>query len=89
MIRKMQRRFICIALVVLSAAMLLLTGVINTFNWISVQNDISDTMDMVAESNNKLIGHPMGKKENRIRPEEREWFYESRYFIVITDGTER
>ncbi len=89
MIRKMQRRFICIALVVLSAAMLLLTGVINTFNWISVQNDIRDTMDMVAESNNKLIGHPMGKKENRIRPEEREWFYESRYFIVITDGTER
>lgn len=88
MIRKLQRKFICIALVVLSAAMLLLTGVINAVNWISVQSEIHGTMDMVAASNNKLTGHPGGKKEDRMRPDGRESLYESRYFIVVSDGTE-
>lgn len=88
MIRKMQRKFICIALVVLSAAMLLLTGVINMVNWVSVQSEIRDTMDMIAESNNKLTGHPIGKKDGRFRHDGRESLYENRYFIVITDGSE-
>lgn len=48
MIRKLQTRFIRIALVSLTVAMVLVVGIVNVANWISVRRDLSDTMSLLV-----------------------------------------
>ena len=50
MIRKLQKRFIRIALLVLTAAMVLVVGIVNTVNLISVRRELQDTLGMLSES---------------------------------------
>ena len=49
MIRKLQRRFIRIALVSLTVAMVLVVAIVNIANWISVWNELSDTLSFLVE----------------------------------------
>ena len=40
MIRQLQRRFIRIALIALTIAMVLVTGIVNLVNWVSVRGEL-------------------------------------------------
>ena len=51
MIRKLQNRFIRIAVLVLTAAMVIVVGIVNTVNLISVRNELRETLRMLSESN--------------------------------------
>ena len=61
MIRKLQNRFIRIAVLVLTAAMVLVVGIVNMANWISVRNELQDTLKMLSES--EIPGGPGGFQE--------------------------
>ena len=61
MIRKLQNRFIRIAVLVLTAAMVLVVGIVNMANWISVRNELQDTLRMLSES--EIPGGPGGFQE--------------------------
>lgn len=50
MIRKMQHRFARIAVVSLTIAMVLVVGIVNIANWISVRKELSDTLYLLSES---------------------------------------
>ena len=50
MIRKLQKRFIRIAVLVLTAAMVLVVGIVNTANLVSVRGELQNTLRMLAES---------------------------------------
>ena len=50
MIKKLQHRFIRIALVSLATAMILVVLVVNAANWISVRNELRDTLSFLAEN---------------------------------------
>ena len=81
MIRQLRRRFVVASVAVLSAVMILLTVVINMANWISVRQDISDTVDELASS---AVGYSWSKGRSQ-RNRHGESLYESRYFVV-TEG---
>ena len=49
MIKKLQRRFIRIALVALAVAMVLVVLVVNAANWISVRNELIDTLSYLPQ----------------------------------------
>ena len=49
MIRKLQKRFIRIAVLVLTAAMVIVVGIVNTVNLISVRNELQGTLSMLAD----------------------------------------
>ena len=50
MIKKLQRRFIRIALIALAAAMVLVVGIVNAANWISVRNEMNETLSFLADN---------------------------------------
>jgi signal transduction histidine kinase len=50
MIKKLQTRFIRIAVISLTVAMVLVVGIVNVANWISVRNELSATLNLLAES---------------------------------------
>ncbi len=50
MIRKLKRRFIRIAVIALSVAMVLVTGIVNLVNWLSVRAELQGTAEFLAES---------------------------------------
>lgn len=50
MIKKLQTKFIRIAVISLTVAMVLVVGIVNIANWISVRNELSDTLNLLAES---------------------------------------
>ena len=80
MIRKLQRQFILIAVIALTVAMVLVTGIINVVNWMSVQSELQDTLGYLVENDGKdLRGGPgnrmMGKgKHARNAINESKWF---------------
>ena len=49
MIKKLQKRFIRIAVISLTVAMVLVVGIVNIANWFSVRNELSDTLHLLAE----------------------------------------
>ena len=51
MIRKLQKRFVRIAVLVLTAAMVIVVGIINTANLITVRNELGGTVKELAENN--------------------------------------
>ena len=51
MIKQLQRRFIRIAVVSLTVAMVLVVGIVNIANWISVRSELSGTLNLLAENN--------------------------------------
>lgn len=50
MIKQLQRRFIRIAVVALTVAMVLVVGIVNIANWISVKGELSNTLSLIADS---------------------------------------
>ena len=50
MIKKLQKRFIRIAVISLTVAMVLVVGIVNIANWIAVRNELSNTLALLAES---------------------------------------
>ena len=80
MIRKLQHRFIRIAVIALTIAMVLVTGIINAVNWWSVQNELNDTLSFLIEAGGTEIhggpgGRLMGKpKHTRNVVSESKWF---------------
>ena len=53
MIQGIRRKFILIAVAVLSAAMITLAVVINVSNWIQVRGEIKETLTDLAENTGK------------------------------------
>ena len=56
MIQKLQKRFFRIALLALTAAMVLVTAAINITNWINVRYELYETLETVAASDNGQPG---------------------------------
>ncbi len=56
MMKKLQQRFIRIALVSLTIAMVLVVGIVNIANWISVRNELSNTLNLLVQTENLLPG---------------------------------
>lgn len=50
MIKKLQTKFIRIAVISLTVAMVLVVGIVNIANWISVRSELSDTLNLLTES---------------------------------------
>lgn len=62
MIKKLQRRFIRIALMSLAIAMVLAVLVVNVANWISVRSELSETLSLLAENTTSSRPDMQGKK---------------------------
>ena len=50
MIKQLQQRFIRIAVISLTVAMVLVVGIVNIANWISVRKELSSTLNLLAEN---------------------------------------
>ena len=50
MIEKLRKRFICIALIALTASMILVTVVINVVNWADVRSELEQTLSILSET---------------------------------------
>ena len=48
MIKQLQRRFIRIAVVALTVAMVLVVGIVNIANWISVRGELYNTLSLLV-----------------------------------------
>ena len=70
MIKQLQRRFIRIAVVSLTVAMVLVVGIVNIANLISVRKELSDTLSLLSQAN-PAPGGADGSQEE-IRPEQQE-----------------
>ncbi len=79
MIRRLRRRFIRIALIALTVAMVLVTGVVNLVHWVSVRGELQDTLDFLVDmggmdapgKGGRLTGKP---KHTRNVVSEASWF---------------
>ena len=67
MIKQLQRRFIRIAVVTLTVAMVLVVGIVNVANWISVRGELFNTLNLIADS-----GMPEQSADEPAVPPERE-----------------
>ncbi|MBR0387743.1 MAG: GHKL domain-containing protein [Clostridia bacterium] len=86
MIKKLQHRFIRIALVSLATAMILVVLVVNAANWISVRNELRDTLSFLAENGGSASREAMnGRMQGRNR-HARNLVSESRWFSVSFDS---
>ncbi len=86
MIKKLQRRFIRIAMVALAVAMVLVVLVVNAANWISVRKELMDTLSFLPDSGSpwdreELLGRMAGKNQHA-----RNLLNESKWFSVSFDA---
>ena len=90
MIKKLQRRFIRIALVALGAAMILVVLVVNAANWISVRKEMNETLSFLAE-NSAMTREDMGRRMAGKDRHGRNLVSESSWFSAFYDagGTRR
>ena len=68
MIKQLQKRFIRIAVVSLTVAMVLVVGIVNIANWISVRSELFNTLNLLAENEADLAAdreERSEQKENR------------------------
>lgn len=86
MIQGIRRKFILIALAVLSAAMIVLTAVINISNRIIVEGELRETLESLSEADDRGP-QKKNKKGGRERMVQNA-MYESRYFVVRLEGSE-
>ena len=79
MIRQLQKRFILIALTALTAAMILAVLLVNAANWISVRNELRETLSFLADfgasGKERIDGGLKGKnRHSRNLISESSWF---------------
>ena len=85
MIRRIRRRFIRIALLVLAITMVLLALVINAANWINVRSELSETLTYLAGNSDRFGKGPgPGGRGMRSRGFQNR-LNESRFFSVYVD----
>ena len=84
MIRKLRRRFIRIALVALTAAMVLVAGIVNAANWFSVRGELTETLSFLSE-NNTISREDMGRRMDGKNRHARNLVSESRWFSAFID----
>ena len=84
MIRKLRRRFIRIALVALTAAMVLVAGIVNAANWFSVRGELTETLSFLSE-NNTMSREDMGRRMDGKNRHARNLVSESRWFSAFID----
>ena len=54
MIRQLQKRFIRISVISLTMAMVLVVGIVNVANWISVRNELFGTLNLLNENESEM-----------------------------------
>lgn len=84
MIKKLQRKFIMIAMLSLFLVMLLLVGAINVINLIQTDNKQDTTIEMISENQGRIpdyinTDHPKKDPYLQLNPETK---YITRYFVV-------
>ena len=91
MIRKLRRRFIRIALIALTAAMVLVAGVVNAANWVSVRRELTETLNFLSGIGGPPDREDMGGRMTGKNRHARNLVGESRWFAVTLeeDGTPR
>ena len=86
MIRKLQFRFIRIALTALAAAMVAVVLVVNAANWFSVRNELNETLSFLVETSDMSFEEgPLGRMGNKNR-HARNLISESSWFSVSLDA---
>ena len=90
MIRKLRQRFIRIALITLTVAMVLAVGIVNAANWFSVRSELAETLAFLSENSTMSREDMGGRMDGRDR-HARNLVSESRWFSAFldTDGTLR
>ena len=86
MIKKLQKRFIRIALVALAAAMVLVVLVVNAANWISVRGELGETLAFLAENSDMNGRDALGGRFGGKNIHARNLVSESSWFSVSFDG---
>ena len=84
MIKKLQQRFIRIALFTLTVAMVLVAGIVNAANWFSVRRELTETLSFIAE-NNTMSREDMGRRMDGKNKHARNLISESRWFSAFLD----
>jgi len=79
MIEKLRKRFFRIALIAMSAAMILVTAAINVINWLDVRAELRETLAMLAENEGRPLEDRDPRFQNRSR-HERNLIIESSFF---------
>ena len=86
MIKKLQRRFIRIALVALAVAMVLVVLVVNAANWISVRNELIETLSYLPQDGEHIGRDDIGSRMLGKNRHERNMVEESKWFSVSFDA---
>ena len=88
MIKRLRKKFICIAMISVAAVMLLLCVIVNTANLISVDSGLREMLTTISENKGKLPKKPFPKPDGRpqFNPETP---FSTRYFALFydSDGT--
>lgn len=69
MIRQLQKRFIRIAVISLTMAMVLVVAIVNIANWISVRNELFGTLNLLDENEPEMEKIAESKEERRDQTE--------------------
>ena len=86
MIRKLQRRFIRIALVALAVAMVLVVLVVNAANWVSVRKELAETISSVSDNGGMGDREEKGGRMAGKTRHARNLLSESKWFTVSFDA---
>ena len=86
MIRKMRHRFIRIALIALTVAMILVTGVVNLINWLSVRSELRETLGFLTEFADNDNRGGAGSRITGKNKHARNLISESNWFSVTFDA---
>ena len=87
MIKKLQRRFIRIAVIALTIAMVLVVGVVNAANWFSVRGELAETLNFLAENESVDNRGGMGPRLMGKSKHARNMISESSWFSIHYDSS--
>lgn len=91
MIKKLRRRFIRIAVVALTIAMVLVVGTVNLANWVSVRSELDDTIGFILENEYPTLRADVKDRQMGKNKHARNLVSESSWFSVYFDesGSQR
>lgn len=95
MIKRLRQRFIRIAMLSVTAVMLILSLIVNIANFISIDSDLTEMLDMLCDNQGKIPLHndfrsdmdANKKQDNRKNSFNQETPYSTRYFYLRFDGS--
>ena len=87
MINRLRRKFIMIAMLSVTLVVLLMTASINVFNYLSTDQTLSNTLQMIYENQGMIPQFPGGRPEKPPRGQfTPETPYSTRYFVLYYAG---